>query len=274
MSRRILLLSLCMLLAGAAAACSPALGSELSAEPSATIPPTPTTTATIVWFPPTPTRTPQPTREFVPTPTPQLGIDQPILSDDFTNRDEWATSRTAIGSVAYGVDDLTLAVASARGYLVGLRKAPVLDDFYLEFTASPSLCRAADQYGLLLRASDEWNYYRWVLTCDGRTRLEKVRQGAIALVEDWIESPQVPPGAGADLRLGVWMFGTQMRFFINGVEQFSARDGLWQSGRVGVFIRAAGEPPLTVSFDDLAVWSLDRSLIPTPTRPPTDTPQP
>lgn len=274
MSRLFLLLSLCIVLAGAAAACSSALGGDLPAEPSATPPPTPTVTATIVWFPPTPTRTPQPTVEFVPTPTPQLGIEQLIVSDDFTSRDEWATSRTNIGSVAYGLDDLTLAVASAKGYLVGLRKAPPLDDFYLEFTASPSLCRAADQYGLLLRASDEWNYYRWVLTCDGRTRLEKVKQGAIALVQDWIESPQVPPGAGADLRLGVWMYGAQMRLYIDGVEQFGARDGLWQSGRVGVFVRAAGDPPLTVSFDDLAVWSLDRSLIPTPTRPPTVTPQP
>ncbi|MEW6650275.1 MAG: hypothetical protein AB1453_08805 [Chloroflexota bacterium] len=273
MTRLILLLLLILILTGAAAACSPAANGDLPAAPTATPQPTATATATIVWFPPTSTPTPQPTREFIPTPTPQLGIDRLMLSDDFTSRDTWATRRTAIGSVAYGVDDLTLAVATAKGYLVGLRHEPQLDDFYLEITASPSLCRDADQYGLLLRASDEWNYYRWVLTCDGRTRLEKVKQGAIALVQDWIESPQVPAGAGVDVRLAVWMYGAEMRFYISGVEQFSTRDGLWQSGRPGVYIRAAGDPPLTVSFDDLSVWSLDRAVIPTPTRPPTITPQ-
>lgn len=256
------------LLAGLVSACLPPDG--VSAPPPDTPTPQPvfTLTPTIVWFPPTPTPTPLPTQEILPTPTPQLGKDRIVLEDDFSRREGWLTSRTTAGSVAYGVDELTLAVASQRAYLISLRRTPLFDDFYLEITAKVSLCQSEDQYGLLLRAADEWNYYRWVMTCDGRTRLERVQQGAFVVVQDWIESPRILPGALAENRLAVWMFGKEMRFFINDLEIFSARDPVWSEGMVGVFVRAAGEPPLTVSFDDLQVWSLDRTRIPTSTPVP------
>mgnify|MGYP005836544593 FL=1 len=254
-----------VLLAGGLSACLPASGQSALVLESPTPQPTPTYTPTIVWFPPTPTRTPLPTQQILPTPTPQLGRDAVLLEDDFSAREGWVISRTTAGSIAYGVDELTLAVASRRAYLVSLRRAPVFSDFYLEMTARVSLCQAQDQYGLLLRAADEWNYYRWVITCDGRSRLERVQQGAFVIVQDWVESPRILAGALAENRLGVWMSGREMRFFINDLELFAARDPVWGEGVVGVFVRAAGEPPLTVSFDDLQVWSLDRTQIPTST---------
>ncbi len=258
-----------LLVTGMISACLPA--GEISAPLPDTPTPQPsgTPTPTIVWFPPTPTRTPPPTQVFLPTPTPQLGKAQILFEEDFRQREGWVTSRTTAGSVAYGVEELTLAVASRRAYLVSLRRTPQFSDFYLEMTARVSLCQTDDQYGLLLRAADDWNYYRWVITCDGRTRLERVQQGAFVVVQDWLESPRIQAGALAENRLGVWMFGREMRFFVNDLELFSARDPVWSEGLVGVFVRAAGEPPLTVSFDDVRVWSLDRTQIPTPTPLPT-----
>ncbi len=257
-----------LLVAGMLSACLPAGGMSAPLPDTPTPLPTDTPTPTVVWFPPTPTRTPPPTQVFQPTPTPQLGKNRIVLEDDFSAREGWATSRTTAGSVAYGVDELTLAVASRRAYLVSLRRTPPLNDFYLEMTAEVSLCQTDDQYGLLLRAADEWNYYRWVITCDGRTRLERVQQGAFVVVQDWVESPRIQAGALAENRLAAWMFGREMRFFINDLELFRARDPVWSEGLVGVFVRAAGEPPLTVSFDDLQVWSLDRTQIPTATPVP------
>jgi hypothetical protein len=265
-------IALMMLLAGAVSACLPAGGVSAPLPDTPTPQPTFTPTPTIVWFPPTPTRTPPPTQVNLPTPTPQLGKDRIVLEDDFSAREGWLTSRTTAGSAAYGVDELTLAAASQRAYVVSLRRSPSFNDFYLEMTANVSLCQSADQYGLLLRAADEWNYYRWVISCDGRTRLERVQQGAFVIVQDWVESPRIQAGALAENRLAVWMFGREMRFFINDLEIFSARDPVWSEGVVGVFVRAAGEPPLTVSFDDLRVWSLDRTQIPTSTPVPTTNP--
>lgn len=251
------------------AACAPVSGQDALPAETATPTPSPTATATIVWFPPTLTPTPFPTRAVTPTAVPQLGIDRLVFSDDFSDRAAWTTFRTTTGSAAYGNAEFTLAVAAERGYLTSLRKSPELADFYLEVTASPSLCRASDSYGLLLRASDDWNYYRWVITCDGRTRLERVRNGAIVLVQDWVDSLQIPPGAPSDLSLAVWMYGPEMRFFIGDIEQFAARDPVWTAGRLGAFARAAADTPLTVSFSDLSVYALEPSAIPTTTPVPT-----
>ncbi len=251
------------------AACAPAGGqSDIPLEtPTPSL--TPTYTPTVVWFPPTATPTPIPTREVQPTPVPQLGLAEEILQDDFSQRSLWTTGRTSNGSAAYGNERLTLAVSAQRGLIASLRPDPPLADFYLEMSASPSLCRGADGYGLLLRAADEWNAYRWIITCDGRTRLERLRGGSFLPVVDWIDSLSIPPGAPVDIELAVWMYGAEMRFFIGGVEQFSARDPVFEQGSLGVFARAAADTPLTVSFSDLTVWSLDPAAIPTRTPVPT-----
>ena len=54
---------------------------------------------------------------------------------------------------------------------------PTYRIFYLEITVSPSLCRGADQFGLLLRAAPAPDFYRSILTCDGQMRLERVKNG-------------------------------------------------------------------------------------------------
>jgi hypothetical protein len=246
-------------------ACAPVSGQndQPVETPTPTLSPTPT--ATIVWFPPTSTPTLVPTREIVPTPQPQLGLAEEILGDNFSDGTSWTTGRTSSGSAAYGSDRLTLAVSAPRGLVTSLRSQPDFADFYLEVTASLSLCRGADSYGLLLRGADEWNNYRWVISCDGRTRLERVRGGSFIPLVDWIPSLQIPPGAPVDINLAVWMYGPQMRFFIGGIEQFSARDPVFTSGSLGAFARAAADTPLTVSLSGLTVWSLDPAAIPTPT---------
>jgi len=250
------------------AACAPVAGQgrELLETPTPTLSPTPT--ATVVWFPPTATPTPIPTREIVPTPTPQLGLAAEILREDFSDGVSWTTGRTSSGSAAYGPNRLTLAVSAQRGLVNSMRAVPNLSDFYLEVTAKLSLCRDADSYGLLLRAADEWNAYRWVITCDGRTRLERVRDGRFVPLQDWEHSMHIPPGAPEEVELAVWMYGPQMRFFIGGNEVFAYRDPVLSSGSLGIFARAAADTPITVSLSDLTVWSLDPAAIPTPTLVP------
>ena len=249
-----------------AAGCAP-----LIAEPTAvleTASPIPSTTATIDWFPATATATLAPVIELTPTPTPDLGLGEVLLSDDFAESGSWQTFQTTAGSAAYGDHEFTLAVSSSKGYLTSLRSQPDLSNFYLEVSVNPSLCQAGDSYGLLLRALNEWSYYRWVITCDGQTRLERVKDGFAVLVQDWLYGAQIRPGAEVELRLGVWMYANQMRFFVDGVEQFSARDPVWTNGVVGFFARAGGDTPLTVNFSALSVRAVTASSLPTSSATP------
>ena len=117
------------------------------------VPPTFTPTPTQVWFPPTPTFTINPTPTGVITPTvdiqPEYG--EPLFVDNFDDPTLWTRTRGAVGSVALGANEITIAISASRGYLYSQRLTPQLSDFYAELTASPSICSDEDEYGMLLR---------------------------------------------------------------------------------------------------------------------------
>jgi len=263
---------LCMLLLGVgASACLPPAGEST---PTATLAPLASAipTATIDWFPATATPTLRPTEIIQPTATPALALGVELLRDDFSTPGAWTTDRTTTGTSQYGKDRFTLAVSAKNGYLLSLRSTPELGDFYLEMTVSPSLCQGTDQYGLYLRSGGEGYGYRWVITCDGRTRLERVRDFHASLVEDWATSPFILPGSPVSMRLGAWFSGAELRFYVEGVEVFRTREPLYDKGQIGVFARASGGTPVTVSFSDLVVYAIDPSALPTRTPFPQATP--
>jgi hypothetical protein len=257
---RLLILTCGLLLA----ACSPTGLEAVTATPR---PPTPTPlqTPTIVWFPPTATPTPPPIRTLPPTPDMLTGLGTLIASDDFTDPDEWDTAVSDEGSASVSRERLTLAVQPGV-YMVSLQRQMVLGNFYAEITARPSLCRGADEYGFLVRASAT-TYYRFSLTCNGQARAERISVSKRYILHEPVMSGDVPPGAPGEVRIGVWAAGSELRLFLNGRFQFSFTDKNISSGSVGVFARAVGETPVTVTFSDLDVRSVEYF-------PPTRTPAP
>lgn len=218
--------------------------------------PSPTLTPTIIWFPPTATPTPPPTLPITPTLDLHPTLGEVLFSDDFSDPSPWTLTQTSTSSIALGNYALTLALDQPGGYLYSLRKEPLLSDFYLEITASPSLCRGADEYGLLLRVSPALEFYRFSLACDGRVRLDKFYKGKASSPQPWALSGSVPPGAPSTSRIAVWAKGKEMRFYINQEYQFSIKDPSLPSGTIGVFIRSAGDNAVTVSFSDLVVYNV------------------
>jgi len=243
-------------------ACANAVASPTPAPPTDT----PAPTGTTAWFPPTRTPSPLPVVTVVPTLDRLSGVGAPILEDDFSDPAPWVPSSGPAGSVTVSGGGLTLAVRPER-FLLALREGPELADFYLEVTARPRLCRERDEYGLVVRAADGSNYYRFVLICNGQVRLDRVRGGDLAYLQPPVPSGDVPPGAPAEVRLGVWAYGTELRFFVNGHYQFRINDPTLRGGRIGLFARATSTSAVTVVFEDLQVFQIDAPL-------PTDTPAP
>ncbi len=222
--------------------------------PSVTVEPS----VTIQWFPPTPTRTPVPVNRVEPTPDQRPGIGTPVFFDDFAMEEGWQTVSNNLGTVGYDSGRLTIAIRQSKASLLSLLSEPSLvENAYVEITASPSLCRGNDAYGLLLRAAGPLDFYRFAINCSGNIRLERVKNGEISLVQDWQPSGQVPPGSPLVLRIGVWTRGREMRFFLNDIYQFSATDPVFDAGMLGVYAKSAGDTALTVSFSDLVVYNLD-----------------
>ncbi len=220
------------------------------------LPPTTTPTATIVWFPPTPTITPLATGPGPALPAPDASPvpGELLLDDDFSDPAGWSTGRTGSGGIAYGSDELTLAINRPNGYLYSLRQGAKFGDFYLEITANPTICRGDDEYGLLLRVSPGLDFYRFSLTCDGQARVDKLFQGKASSPQGLTPSGAAPRGAPSQSRLAVQAKGKVLSFYINGEYQFSVRDPSLAVGGLGVFARAAGEDAVTVNFSDLQIY--------------------
>ena len=149
---------------------------------------------------------------------------------------------------------LTFAITQKEGFLSSLRLSPVLNDYYLEVIAEPNICRSNDSYGLLARAIGSDSYYRFAVSCNGDIRLERVKSGQYTILQDWTPSGSVSTGPPARILLGVWAYGQELRFFVNGVYQLSVKGVNWPSGQIGMFARAAGEQAVTVSFSDLTIF--------------------
>lgn len=213
----------------------------------------PTPTSTVVWFPPTPTFTPFPTVMISPTPEMAPEVGDIIAEDDFDDPSLWNLLSSNVGSIAFGENELTIVISSEREYLYSVRSGQEFNDFYIEISANPNLCRGDDEYGLLLRVSPNLDYYRFSLSCDGRVRLDRIYNNEASSPQPWILSGAVPPGAPSISRLGVWALGNEMRFFVNDQYQFTARDPLLQSGTFGVFARSSSDLAVTVNFSDLVV---------------------
>ncbi len=234
--------------------CLPA-ATPLPPLPTNTRPPaTATATATIVWFPPTPTYTPFPTPVITPTVDIQPDQGNLVISEDFSNPDNWTLGRANQMSAALGKNELSLAISQPGGYLYTLYRQAVPNNFYLEVTASPSLCRGKDEYGLLLRVSPSLEFYRFSLSCDGEVRLDKYFQQVASSPQPWSLSGAVPPGAPSSSRIGVEAQGKTLQFFVNGQFQFSVQDPSLSGGSLGFFARSANDTAVTVSFSELEVY--------------------
>lgn len=237
---------------------SSALVNTLS--PSPTFTQTFEPTATIDWFP----RTPTPTHTLISTPAvtsqPENlppGISTELIRDDFSNTDLWTTSQSPAGNVAYGNNMLSLAVAGNKSSLISISKHTLPANFYLEMTVNVALCSTGDQYGISFWRQGDIESHRLLMTCEGSLRLEKLDSGSGAVLHDWEKISRFMPGSPAQHRIGIWASQGEIRIFINGNYQISAQTIKDLSGGVGISARAGSETAETIVFSDLVIYQVE-----------------
>lgn len=216
-----------------------------------------TATATIDWFPSTSTLTQavitaQPSITTTLEPPPSLG--SLIFKDNFSDKSLWLAGQFQAGIIAYGDQELSLAISQAGGVLISTRKEPAGDNFYLMVTATPSLCLSDDYYGVQFREADEGDFYRYVVSCSGKIRLERWKGGVGLLLLDWTPSAQAFPNNQRTYQLGVWAVGSQLKIYLNNVLQFSTTDSSVASGGWALYARSMGKTAVTISFSNLSVY--------------------
>jgi hypothetical protein len=196
------------------------------------------------------------------------------FTDNFDQPGLWKISAVANSSGSVTGNRLILSI-SGQGpvYVTALRNQPALGNFYAEVTVKLSLCGEKDQFGMIFHASPDNAYYRFTVRCDGQARIEIFRSFSTFPLLDWLSSGDAPTAAPAEVKLGVWVVGGEMRFFLNDHFQFTIKDPVLRAGTLGLFAFAGDKDPITASFSDLSAYSVSYTS-PTPSLTPTRTPTP
>lgn len=233
----------------------------------------PSSTPTVVWFPPTATNTPMPPATMTPTPVLRPGLGAPLIRQALANLDDWDLPQSSLGNVTLAQGKMTFALHSPQFYLLSLRPSPSLGDFYAEVRVRLSLCANDDTYGLIFRANSSQDYYRLALNCRQEVHLDRIRNGKLVYLQTPTISADVPPGPPAETTLGIWAAGRELRVFINGHWQFTVTDPVFSQGSLGLFAKSGTNSDMTVVFSDLHVTQVTY-VSPTPSPTPSKTPIP
>jgi len=216
---------------------------------------TPLPTATTDWFPASAT----PTLNVLPpsTATPEMnpGIGRELFTDNFSDKTLWDTVDSNLASAIIKDHHLTLAIEPGVS-VASLRRDVNLGNFYAEITARIALCRADDNYGILIRSTGD-SFYRFIFSCNGLIHVERIKSSVRLLLSEPVPSGDVPMGAPGEVRIGIWAVGSEMRLFLNGRYQFTIIEKTFPSGAFGVFAQSRGDSPVTVTFSDLKVYDVN-----------------
>ncbi len=217
-------------------------------------------TATVDWFPATPT----PTGIVLPTLTPQptredqrVNVGELLVDDTFSDESLWATRQSEAGNIVFGAENLTLAVANPDAYLFSISQHQLSQHFYLEITIETALCQPDDQFGVVFWRISETDYYRLVFNCAGMHRLELVQATQRIAISGWESAVQMQPGAPVSHRIGVWVSRGDFELFINDAFQLATRIAQDRTGQLGVFAQTVSGSAMTVKFSDLHIYQLD-----------------
>ena len=152
-------------------ACLPLNPAPATEPPASTDTPLPT--STIDWFPASATPTLKVLPTHTATPETRPGIGQELITDDFSDKTLWDTVNSELASAIIKDDHLTLAVQPGIS-VASMRRDVALGDFYAEITARISLCRADDNYGIIIRATGN-SFYRFIFSCNGLIQVERIK---------------------------------------------------------------------------------------------------
>ncbi len=236
---------------------------------SITPPPSPTTLPSATQaVPPTETPTETPTPGGSPSSTPPplapddprtgLNLAAPEYMDDFSVAYKWVGPEDS-GSATNLMESehLTATDHKADGYIWWSTTDQQSGDSYSEVSAAVGACSGKDAVGFSVRVNGS-NFdqgYALDFSCDGSFRLRKfISDAAPMILTDWTESPEIVKGPNASNRIGLLAKGSKLYVFANSKLIGQVEDTSYVSGTYGLYASAVNTTPLTVTFDDFAIW--------------------
>jgi len=233
----------------------------LASSPTLSITPVPTQielfpSATFAFPTIPPTSTHIPTPRLTPTANPLSALGDVIFEDDFNQDRGWELVSEQAGAISLANDRLVIAIRQSKIFLFTLLPDLILDNFFFEVEVRSDLCQTGDEFGVLFRANDRLEHYRFSLTCEGESRVVRVLSGDSRSLVPLTNFPHVRSGPTSSNHLSLIAVDDTFQFWINGIEAFSIRDTALSEGKIGLFVRSGRENQATISFDNLVLREL------------------
>jgi hypothetical protein len=225
---------------------------EIPTESSAPIPTNtriaPSATFAYPTIPPSATPIPKPSS----TPTPDIlsGLGEVLFQDDFNSDLGWDLVQQAFGAISLSNQRLVIALHRSQSFLFSLTPEFSLSDFFLEVEVRMDICQSGDEFGIVFRANESNEHYRFSLDCDGESRVVRILSGESRSLISPTPFPFIHSGPMSSNHLCVKAVGDTFQFWINGFEAFSVRDISLARGAVGLFARSGQGNQETISFDN------------------------
>lgn len=178
-----------------------------------------------------------------------------LFSDTFSSAESgWNTWNQNGSYVIYQADGLRFFVDkphldfySKPGY--------IFTDVRIEVEAIKIDGPDNNTFGVICRMKDEKNYYAFVISSDGYAGIIKVEEGAYQLINS--QSMEFAPSVNQGERINYLIAtckGSELSLDINGVNQFSIKDGSFERGDVGLIAGSFEEAGVDIFFDNLTVF--------------------
>jgi len=246
--------------------CVACLGGVLIVKPLAPAPePEPTESGAMVptSAPPGMPGQPEPTQG--PTPTllpgdPEQELGKPDGQDNFDNTNNWTLFDVSCFKSEIVDGQYVMTAKGSKGFACWEVSWPKVHDYYLQSTVKmPDSCNGDDRFGLFVRTPDLKQGYLVGMNCNGQVGMTAWDGESTTTLIKYQENGAIQNGPGAENRLGVYVYGSTYRVYVNGQLVGEATDTAYVGDyRFGYFIRAATDEPFAVRYDNMRIWLLDK----------------
>lgn len=237
--------------------------SPIAVVPTATLKPPeqiPTLAIPTATLPPTATMTPAPSlTPTISSSDPRASLGKPTFYDGFADSSNWPLYTDDHVSFVIKNNELNMTAFNPDYWEGWMLTWPVIEDNYLEMTATFRTCAGKDRFGMVSRAtkvSEEYEGYFFGITCDGRYSLRIWSGDKFTTLVDWTESDFINSGPNAGNRIGLLAKGDRLAMYANGNLLQEIQNNSFSSGKFGVFIGAASSTNFKVRVDEIVEWDL------------------
>ena len=186
-----------------------------------------------------------------------IGLTNLLVEDNFSDQSLWETRQSESGNIAYGNQNLTLAVAKQSASLFSLSQHTLPENFAAEITVQVSLCQPEDQIGIIFWHRSNSDFYRLLINCNGHYRLELIQAGQNVVLYDWEPATQMQLAVPWTNRFGLRTYRGHFQLYINDRFQFEEQLAEDVVGVLGVFARTISAKAMTVRFSDLQIYQVE-----------------